>query len=491
MTSSELHDKFWSSLNVEVVRLGQNRPISGNHQCFLLLDESTLALFPIDRVRIKRSGCTRIRIHSMSPNECREIVVQDAGHRFVRFERVYQTAVARGVFGYVTRRADIANEWIHAESAEQASLAIKGIKSRSSQTLTTGGLFDGSKQSEEIEFIESLIDVWNPTSAFEGLQEIRPGVFASASSSVSDSARFFGRAWVSFDSQIPANARILGPALIENQSDERSSVESKLTLKSGNSRNRSTSLRWPKISRSSSWSRGLKRAFDICFSLLALALTLPFYPFIMLAILIEDGRPIFFGQRRETLGGREFLCWKFRSMCHGAERMRAEVSDRDVADGPQLFVPRDPRMTRIGLLMRAAQIDEWPQFFNVLRGDMSVVGPRPLAFDENQWCPAWREARLSVRAGVTGLWQVLRTRRTGLDFQEWVKYDIQYVEQQSFRLDLRIIWESVLLVFRGPVHRELIRIHRTKMPKRLDSPETASQWNGEVDLSDVSSELDN
>jgi lipopolysaccharide/colanic/teichoic acid biosynthesis glycosyltransferase len=99
-------------------------------------------------------------------------------------------------------------------------------------------------------------------------------------------------------------------------------------------------------------------------------------------------------------------------------------------------------------VLRDLQLDEIPQFINVLVGDMSVVGPRPSPFKENQYCPPWREARLSVRPGVTGLWQISRTRAAGSDFQEWIKYDIEYVERQSFRLDLWIIYKTVLLVLR-------------------------------------------
>jgi len=106
----------------------------------------------------------------------------------------------------------------------------------------------------------------------------------------------------------------------------------------------------------------------------------------------------------------------------------------------------DPRLTRVGHYIRKYQLDELPQFFNVLKGDMSIVGPRPSPFKENQFCPGWREARLSVRPGVTGLWQIRRTRAHGADFQEWIKYDIQYVESRSFWLDLYIIWKTVTML---------------------------------------------
>ena len=108
-----------------------------------------------------------------------------------------------------------------------------------------------------------------------------------------------------------------------------------------------------------------------------------------------------------------------------------------------------PRLLGVGKFIRKTYVDELPQFFNVLLGQMSIVGPRPSPHRENQYCPPWREARLSVRPGITGLWQVRRTRRRGMDFQEWIKYDIEYVENMSWRLDLAIIWETICVVVRG------------------------------------------
>jgi lipopolysaccharide/colanic/teichoic acid biosynthesis glycosyltransferase len=192
-----------------------------------------------------------------------------------------------------------------------------------------------------------------------------------------------------------------------------------------------------------------KRAFDIVFALAAIACTLPFYPLLMLLIWIEDRRPFFFVHTRETLGGREFGCIKFRSMRRDAEKIKQQLQAQNKADGPQFFIENDPRMTKMGNFLRKYQIDEWPQFFNVLKGEMSVVGPRPSPRKENQYCPPWREARLSVKPGVTGLWQVKRTRVAGKDFQEWIKYDIQYVEQASFWFDLQIIWKTVMMLVRG------------------------------------------
>jgi lipopolysaccharide/colanic/teichoic acid biosynthesis glycosyltransferase len=167
----------------------------------------------------------------------------------------------------------------------------------------------------------------------------------------------------------------------------------------------------------------------------------------MLAIWWEDGRPFFFGHTRETLGGREFKCWKFRSMRKDADQMKAQLKARNQADGPQFFIENDPRLTRVGKFLRKYNLDEFPQFWNVLVGDMSVVGPRPSPHAENQFCPPWREARLSVRPGITGLWQIKRTRRRGSDFQEWIKYDIEYVETRSWWLDFVIIWKTVATIF--------------------------------------------
>ena len=124
-------------------------------------------------------------------------------------------------------------------------------------------------------------------------------------------------------------------------------------------------------------------------------------------------------------------------MSREAERIGTEIVDLNLCDGPQVLIKNDPRITRVGAILRRFQIDEFPQFFNVLRGQMSIVGPRPSPDQENQYCPAWRDLRLSVRPGITGLWQIRRTRAPGEDFQEWIRYDMEYVRRASFWFDLK------------------------------------------------------
>jgi lipopolysaccharide/colanic/teichoic acid biosynthesis glycosyltransferase len=188
---------------------------------------------------------------------------------------------------------------------------------------------------------------------------------------------------------------------------------------------------------------------DFVVALITLILLAPVFLVVAVIIMINDGRPIFFGHERQTRGGRNFKCWKFRTMLRNAESMVGELTEDDMADGPQVYIRNDPRITKIGRFLRNSHIDELPQFWNVLTGDMSLVGPRPSPDKENQFCPAWREARLSTRPGITGLWQVERTRAPGVDFQEWIKYDLEYVNRANLLLDVRICFKTILLMLRG------------------------------------------
>ena len=130
------------------------------------------------------------------------------------------------------------------------------------------------------------------------------------------------------------------------------------------------------------------------------------------------------------------------------EAKQGELRKANQVDGPQFKLAYDPRVTPIGHFLRRTNIDELPQLWNVLKGEMSVVGPRPSPFEENQICPGWREARLSVKPGITGLWQVSRSRDRGAaDFQEWIFYDTQYVERRGFWLDVKIILLTIKELF--------------------------------------------
>ena len=125
-----------------------------------------------------------------------------------------------------------------------------------------------------------------------------------------------------------------------------------------------------------------------------------------------------------------------------ADRMQHQLQALNQVDGPQFKIENDPRVSSVGEFLRNTCIDELPQFINVLLGQMSIVGPRPSPEKENESCPIWRDARLSVRPGITGPWQIFRTRQASVDFQEWIYYDIKYVKNLSWRLDLWICWQT-------------------------------------------------
>ena len=188
----------------------------------------------------------------------------------------------------------------------------------------------------------------------------------------------------------------------------------------------------------------VKGIVDVCFALATLILMAPLLVVTAILVKLTSRGPILFGHVREGLQGRPFKCWKFRTMVDGAHLKQRELYAQNAVDGPQFKMAADPRVTPIGKFLRSSNIDELPQFFNVLLGQMSVIGPRPSPFRENQICVPWRDARLSVRPGITGLWQICRHDRDAGDFHQWIYFDTLYVRNLSWRLDLRIFLATML-----------------------------------------------
>lgn len=192
----------------------------------------------------------------------------------------------------------------------------------------------------------------------------------------------------------------------------------------------------------------LKRVIDVVVSLVFVAVF--WWLFLMLALLIwlEDrGGSPFFGQTRVGRGGKQFMCWKFRSMRPGAERQLDQLLEYNEAEGPIFKMRDDPRRTRTGAFIRRWSIDELPQLWNVLKGDMSIVGPRPATPREVGMYESWQLQRLETQPGITGLWQV--SGRSELGFSEQVLLDIMYLENWSLGLDLRIMLRTLPAVLSG------------------------------------------
>jgi exopolysaccharide biosynthesis polyprenyl glycosylphosphotransferase len=198
-----------------------------------------------------------------------------------------------------------------------------------------------------------------------------------------------------------------------------------------------------------SWQGVLKQVIDAIGAALLLVLLSPFFLFFALLIKFTSPGPIMFKQQRSGLNGQPFTIYKFRTMVTNAEQLKHELESMNEMTGPVFKVSRDPRITPVGKFLRKFSIDEWPQFFNVLRGEMSLVGPRPLPVDEvKRFNDLAHRRRLSVKPGLTCLWQI-SGRNNVSNFKDWVRLDLEYIDNWSLWLDLKILWRTVPVVLMG------------------------------------------
>ena len=188
-----------------------------------------------------------------------------------------------------------------------------------------------------------------------------------------------------------------------------------------------------------------KRALDLLLVLITLPLWLPLNGIIALMIRITSpGAPVIFKQQRTGKGGRRFQMYKFRTMVPNAEELKSNYTHLNELQWPDFKITNDPRITPIGRFLRTTSLDELPQLFNVLRGEMSLVGPRPTSFGPETY-KLWHTSRLDVMPGLTGLWQIIG--RAQLEFDDRLRLDIAYIERASLWLDFNILFRTVLAVF--------------------------------------------
>jgi len=452
---AEFHDRLWASRGVQVIRAGSGAEPASGASLYLLLGLDQLVRFPlrqaIQRMHWLNPRLLRMRLVEEAPSRYRETITGGLDGSFSGFHREYAARGQRTARAWLTGDVNLAKAWSNAASEQTGRDNLRSLaRNGASIPISLPGL--SARAEDDIDFDAWLASTIGPEdridAAFPRVFEYAPGVWLHEGADIDPGAVVIGPLWVGAGVELDSDAIEVGPGVLEDQSKPRADLPA---IDWDDMRASHWSL--PPL-RSSDRSRLLaKRCFDIVFSLFAIAVTLPLYPIIAMSIMLEDGRPIFFCHTRQTKGGKPFPCIKFRTMVRNADAIKARLALENQADGPQFFIRDDPRLLRVGKVLRKFQIDELPQFINVLLGHMSVVGPRPSPDGENQYCPSWREARLSVRPGVTGLWQVRRTRSEDTDFQEWIKYDLQYVRHQSMWRDLNIIVETVWQIVSGVIFR--------------------------------------
>jgi lipopolysaccharide/colanic/teichoic acid biosynthesis glycosyltransferase len=455
LSPAALHDHYWASRGVQVVRAGERTKIVRNAELFLLIDPQVLVLFDLedwlDLLNWTKPDILLLRIHARRNLGYREVFNANEGGDFVGFQRRYTSEQTLATRVGLTCDLELAEAWAAAPGVgdgwRQLRAAVPGPYRETRSC--PARIYRRSDEAEVAKFVEDLTTIWNhPGATISRARKLASKTWVDIDADIDKNTKIISPVWVGAGRRLVGDDVVVGPAALWDDPAHCPQPER---------------IRWADIEPTagadrpaaprtiSTWNRGGKRFFDVIFALFALAVTLPLYPFVMLAIFLENGWPFFYSHERETLGGRIFRCVKFRSMHKNSDRMKAELAEMNQADGPQFFIEDDPRLTRVGRLLRKTHVDELPQFFNVLLGHMSVVGPRPSPHIENQYCAEWRDARLSVRPGITGLWQVRRTRLRGRDFQEWIKYDIQYVDTMNWRLDIKLIWQTILVVIQRAI----------------------------------------
>jgi len=188
-----------------------------------------------------------------------------------------------------------------------------------------------------------------------------------------------------------------------------------------------------------------KRAFDIIGASVGLVVLSPVFAAVAFLVKLSGPGPVLFKQKRAGLGGVAFEMYKFRSMNVDAELQKRALMDVNEQDGPAFKIKDDPRVTPVGRLLRKTSVDELPQLWNVLKGEMSLVGPRPLPCIESNACVQWQRQRLDISPGLTCIWQV--RGRSAVSFAEWVRMDMQYIRSRTLWHDLRLIVETAVVVF--------------------------------------------
>ncbi len=189
----------------------------------------------------------------------------------------------------------------------------------------------------------------------------------------------------------------------------------------------------------------LKRGFDIVASGVALIVLSPIFILTSLAILMEDGGPVFFTQERAGKDMKPFTIYKFRSMYKNAESMFERMQAQNEQTGHAFKIKDDPRVTHVGKFIRKYSIDELPQLLNIIKGDMSIVGPRPILYSQMEECNAYEKQRLIVKPGLTCYWQV--GGRANIKWDEWVELDLKYIKDMSIGTDLKLIFKTIPIVF--------------------------------------------
>lgn len=189
----------------------------------------------------------------------------------------------------------------------------------------------------------------------------------------------------------------------------------------------------------------IKRAFDVVAASIALILLSPIFLITALAIIMEDGGPVFFTQQRAGKDMKSFKIYKFRSMYRNAESQFERMQAQNEQTGHAFKIKNDPRITHVGRFIRRYSIDELPQLFNIIKGDMSIVGPRPILYHQMEECNGFEKQRLIVKPGLTCYWQVCG--RAKIKWDKWVELDLQYIEDMSIAKDIELIFRTFPAVF--------------------------------------------
>ena len=416
-----------------------------------------------------------------APGQTKEFVQADDDGRVQKIQRYYHPQTWPFATSIVCSAVPVAclltigGSSLTSLGALRSALMMAAIPSRDVPLLT--GALDLTTDDGVLHLVDRFIRSMAPTNRQAARDGAPPGATGGSTQTVASSARLVGPVMIERDVVVDGGALVVGPALLcsgsrigPNAVVAQCVVMPGVTVPAGSVMrqrviNRAAAERLDEDTYGSpralgSHSRGMvgldepggpsgiyptvKRAAELAAAASVLLVLSPLLACIAAGVRLLSPGPVFFGHEREGRDGHPFRCWKFRTMGVGADAIQRELAAQQQLDGPQFKMAHDPRVTPIGRFLRATNLDELPQLWNVIRGDMSFVGPRPSPFRENQICVPWRQGRLSVRPGITGLWQVCRHDRAAGDFHQWIEYDLLYVRNMSALVDVRILLATII-----------------------------------------------